>query len=223
MTLEQLVAQFRVDAGDTIANPYLFEDEWIAGWLTEATAEAAIRGRLLMEASNPAVCQIAVTAGVAVYPLHASLFELVHLRFTPTGASRSEPVKLVTREELERIRPRWRDDADRLEFAIQDDTRIQLVAPPTAGGILHIEGYRVPLKALANDNDKPEINSAHHHHLVHWALHRAFSRPDADTFDAGRAANAEAAFTRYFGPRPDSDLRRSTRSDEPHTNKAFWP
>ena len=222
MNLEQLIAQFRVDAGDTAA-PYLFEDEWVAGWMTEATAEAAIRGRLLMEASNPAVCQIAVTAGVAVYPLHTSLFELVHLRFVPTGSTRSEPVKLVTREELERIRPRWRDDADRLEFAIQDDTRVQLVAPPTADGILHIEGYRVPLKALANDNDKPEINSAHHHHLVHWALHRAFSRPDADTFDAGRAAKGEAEFTRYFGLRPDSDLRRATRSDEAHTNKAFWP
>lgn len=222
MNLEQLIAQFRVDAGDTVAT-YLFEDEWVAGWMTEATAEAAIRGRLLMEASNPAVCQIAVTAGVAVYPLHTSLFELVHLRFVPTGSTRSEPVTLVTREELERIRPRWRDDADRLEFAIQDDTRVQLVAPPTANGILHIEGYRVPLKALANDNDKPEISAAHHHHLVHWALHRAFSRPDAEAFDAGRAAKAEAEFTRYFGMRPDSDLRRSTRSDEAHTNKAFWP
>jgi hypothetical protein len=33
---------------------------------------------------------------------------------------------------------------------------------------------------------------------------------------------AEAAFTAYFGPRPDSNLRRSTRSDVPQTNKVFW-
>lgn len=223
MNLEQLRAQFRIDAGDTVTNPPFWQDEWINGWFTEAVAEAAIRGRLIMEAANPAVCQIAVTANTAVYPLHPTLFEIAHMRFLPTGATRSDTVVLKTREELDRIRPGWRDCAERLEFAIQDDTHIQLVATPKVAGVLHIEGYRVPLKALSNDNDKPEINSAHHHHLVHWVLHRAFSMPDADAFDANRAAVAEAAFTDYFGERPDSDMRRSTRHDEVQTNKVFWP
>lgn len=222
MDLCQLTQQFRVDAGDTVTNPPFWKDEWIAGWFTEAVAEAAIRGRLLMEAANPAVCQIAVTADVAIYPLHPALFEIVHLRFVPAGATRSEQVHLQTREELDRIRPGWRECADRVEFAIQDDTRIQLVATPKVDGVLHLEGYRVPLKALANGHDKPEINAAHHHHLVHWVLYRAFSMPDADTFDANRAAIGEAAFAQYFGLRADSDLRRSTRFDEAQTNKVFW-
>ena len=51
MNLEQLTQQFRVDAGD-LTEPYLWESEWIAGWFTEAVSEAAIRGRLLMEAQN---------------------------------------------------------------------------------------------------------------------------------------------------------------------------
>ena len=38
-----------------------------------------------------------------------------------------------------------------------------------------------------------------------------------------RAASAEAAFTRYFGLLPDSDLRRRTREDVPHFNTAFLP
>lgn len=222
MNLEQLIQQFRVDAGDTVTNPPFWKDEWIAGWFTEAVAEAAIRGRLLLEAANPLVCQIAVTPGRAVYPLHPALFELVHLRFLPTGAECADPVVLKTREELDRIMPGWRERADRVAFAIQDDTRIQLVAAPKVAGVLHIEGYRVPLKALANDNDKPEINSAHHHLLVHWVLHRAFSMPDADAFDPARAAQGEAEFSKYFGLRPSSDLRRSTREDEAQTNKVFW-
>ena len=93
---------------------------------------------------------------------------------------------------------------------------------PELAGTLHIEGYRVPLKALENDTDKPELHEAHHRHLVHWALHRAFTKPDSETIDPQRAAAAEAAFTRYFGPSPDADLRRSTRHDEVQTNKAFW-
>ena len=41
--------------------------------------------------------------------------------------------------------------------------------------------------------------------------------------DPNKAAMAEAAFTKHFGVAPDADLRRSTRSDEVQTNKAFWP
>ena len=221
MNLEQLIAQFRIDADD-LTEPHFWDAEWIAVWLTEAQAEAAIRKRLLYEASNPAVCQIAVAANAATHDLHKSLFELVHLRFQATGATTSSVVTIKAREELDRIRPGWRDETGTPRHAIQDDTRITLVPRPEVAGTLHVEGYRVPLKALENDTDKPELHEAHHRHLVHWALHRAFSKPDSETIDPQRAATAEAAFTRYFGPRPDADLRRSTRHDEVQTNKAFW-
>ena len=223
MNLEQLIAQFRIDADDLV-QPYLWLDEWVAPWLTEAVSEAAVRGRLLYEAADPAICEIAVTAGTATYPLHASLYELVSLRFKVAGSDRSEPVHLKAREELDRIRPGWRDRSDsQPRFAIQDDTRITLVDRPSASGTLYLEGYRLPLKPLVNDTDKPEINQAHHRHLAHWALYRAFSKPDADGADPTKAARAEANFTKYFGIAPDADLRRSTRSDEVQTNKAFWP
>ena len=32
----------------------------------------------------------------------------------------------------------------------------------------------------------------------------------------GKSAAAEAEFTRYFGARPDADLRADTRNDETH-------
>jgi hypothetical protein len=57
---------------------------------------------------------------------------------------------------------------------------------------------------------------------VHWALHRAYGIQDADTFDKDRSDKAEKQFTDYFGPRPDADLRRSTRTDEVQHNQAFW-
>ena len=221
MNLEQLIQQFRVDADD-LTEPHFWDAEWIATWLTEAQAEAAIRKRLLYEASNPAICQIAVLVDTATYDLHKSLFELVHLRFQATGDTTSSVLSIKAREELDRIRPGWRDETGTPRHAVQDDTRITLVPRPELAGTLHVEGYRVPLKALENDTDKPELHEAHHRHLVHWALHRAFSKPDSETIDPNRAAMAEAAFTRYFGPSPDADLRRSTRHDEVQTNKAFW-
>ena len=220
MNLEQLIASFRVDADDLV-EPFLFQDEWVAGWLTEAQAEAAIRGRLILEDADPAVCQIAVTAGTASYELHRSVYEIADLRFMPSGVSQSTPLPLVTREWLDDKRPGWRDLAGEVAYAIQTDHRLRLVCVPASDGVLHLEAYRVPIKALANDTDKPELNEAHHRHLVQWALHRAFSRPDSETIDPQRADRALEAFTRYFGLAPDSDLRRSTRHDLQQTN-ALW-
>ena len=222
MNLEQLIQQFRVDADD-LGQPYLWPDDWVAPWLTEAVSEAAVRGRLIYEAANAAVSQIAVSASAATHELHKSLFELVHLRFQATGAATSSVLSIKAREELDRIRPGWRDETGTPRHAIQDDTRITLVPRPEVAGTLHVEGYRVPLKPLANDTDKPEIHEAHHRHLVHWALHRAFSIPDTEAFDAARADRAEAVFTRYFGISPDSDMRRQTREDVLHVNQAFFP
>ena len=220
MNLEQLIASFRVDADD-LEEPHLFKDEWIAAWLSEAQAEAAIRGRLILEDANPAVCQIAVTAGQASYELHRSIYEIADLRFVPAGQPKSVPLALVTREWLDDKRPGWRDCAGTTQFAIQTDRRIRLVGVPDADGTLRLEAYRAPLKALENDTDKPELNDAHHRHLVQWALHRAFSRPDSETIDPQRADRALEAFTRYFGLAPDSDLRRSTRHDLHQTN-VLW-
>ena len=220
MNLEQLIASFRVDADD-LAGPFLFQDEWIAGWLTEAQAEAAIRGRLILEDANPAVCQIAVTVGQVSYELHRSIYEIADLRFVPAGQAKSVPLALVTREWLDDKRPGWRDCAGDPRFAIQTDRRLRIVATPAVDGVLHLEAYRVPLKALENDADKPELAEAHHRHLVQWALHRAFSRPDAETIDPQRADRALTAFTSYFGLAPDSDLRRATRHDEVQANVAY--
>jgi hypothetical protein len=223
MTRDQLTAEFRTITQDRVA-PYLFADVSVWQWLDDAQAEAAVRGRLLHDSDNEAVCMVDVEAGTSVYPLHAALYEISHCAFKLAGASRREPVRLVSTEELDRTVTDWRDLSGTPRYAVQGDESIRLVPRPSAAGALLLEGYRLPLKSLAiSSTAKPEIHAAHHRHLVHWALHRAFSLPDAETLDLGRADVAERAFATYFGLRPDSDLRRSTREDEAHTNKAFFP
>lgn len=222
MTLEELIASFRQDATDK-ALPFLWEDETVTRWLNEAQDEAAVRGRLLLDDSTPAVTTIAVTAGQASYQLHAKVYEIAHLQWQPSAAShRAKPVELVTREWLDRKHPGWRVrlDCDAL-YAIQSEGALRLVPTPREAGTLVLEAYRLPLKTLAVDADKPEIHAASHAYLVYWALHRAFSQPDSDGFDPQRAATAEAAFTGYFGARPDADLRRATRHDEPQVNATY--
>ena len=223
MTLADLIRRFRVLAVDT-AEPYFSADVDVKAWLSDAQDQAAMRSRLLLEDENPGVCRITMTVGKHTYKLHASLYELVRLRYQSVAdPTLSKPIKLVSREWLDANVPDWRDQQGEICYAIQGDTTIRLVGVPVEAGVLLIEGYRLPFDPLEDDGDEPEIHAAHHEKLIQWALHRAFSVPDADTFDPNRSAAAEAEFTRYFGPMPDANLRRITREDTPHVNVAYLP
>ena len=223
MTRDELISDFRAITQDKV-EPFLFETADVARWLADAEAEAAIRGRLLHESQDARVCERDVTAGEAGYALHPALYEITHIGFKPTGATRREHLRLVSTEGLDRTVADWRDLTGPARYAIQGDTSLRLVPAPDQAGTLYLEGYRVPLKSLAESKSStPEIHQGHHRHLVHWALYRAFSTPDAETLDLGKAADAERDFTAYFGARPDSNLRRITREDGPQTNKVFFP
>ena len=131
----------------------------------------------------------------------------------------STPIKVKSREWLDENQPQWRDVHRATRYAIQGETSIRLVSTPLTAGVLTIEAYRLPVKVMSAPDHEPEIHEASHEHLVNWALHKAFSVPDSEAFDPQRATKAEDAFTAYFGPLPDSDMRRITREDTPHTVK----
>lgn len=223
MTLAELMARHRTLTTDDVGPPYFVSDEMLAGFLNEAVAEAAVRGRLLHESADPDICQISVVAGTAAYPLHASLYELDHAAFLPSGETRRRPVKQVSQEWLDACAPEWRDEAGDPEYLIQADTSVRLIPLPERDGTLLLEGYRTPKVPMAAPTDSPEINALHHPYLVEWSQFRHFSILDSEMYDPARAAAFKAAFTAYFGERPDSDLRRITREDVPQVTEPFLP
>ena len=225
MTLAELIARYRVEANDKEV-PYFISDEDATAFANEAVREACVRGRLLYESQDDDVCMIDVAAGQAVYPLHPSLYELASVLFYPDGEGKACPLPIKSVEWLDSSMRDWRACVDKPRYVVQEDTGLRLVPTPAWPGTVHLEGYRVPLadmELIDKDTVQPEINGLHHAHLTQWMLHKAFSIPDMELFDAQRAADAEAAFTRYFGERPDADLRRITREDVPHHVEAFWP
>jgi hypothetical protein len=220
MTSDELIAQFRSDADDR-AEPYLAINTDVLTWLDEGQEEACIRAKLIYEASNTKVCSIAVVAGVSVYPVHAAVLDIMKATFTATGSTSCVDLILTDRIELDRIKNGWRRVEEAPKYLVQDDTKVQFGCIPNVSGTLSIECYRLPL-AKIEDADKPEISRAHHRHLVQWALHRAFSRPDAELFDPARSEKAFMAFERMFGKHPDANLRRSYSANTPMHNKAVW-
>jgi len=229
MTLGDLIRRFRVLADDKVV-PYFWSNVDIVDWLNDAQAQACVRGRLLPEDANPDICEVAVTAGVHTYKLHPAVYELIRTGFRP-AAPGGRPCKfsIKSREWLDANYPEWRDaddwqhTQDGTRYLVQNDTTVRIVPTPAEDGTLTIEAYRLPLEELSPDDDSasPEIHTAHHEHLLLWALHKAFSVPDAELIDPERAQKAEEGFTAYFGPLPDSDMRRITREDVAHRNEAI--
>lgn len=224
MRLNELISRYRTLANDKV-EPYFVDDASVIDWLNDAVNEACIRGRLLYESQNSGVCNIAVTAGTSHYPLHESLYELSRVWFAPDDGSYGSCLSLMSAESLDQRYKcdNWKKMQGVPQFVLQDDTTIRLVPIPILDGELQLEGYRVPLAPMEDDDDMPEINPIHHVHLVQWVLYRAFSVPDAEFFDQSRAELAKQEFTDYFGERPDSDLRRITREDTPHVVVPFMP
>jgi len=222
MTLTELIAQFRTDSDDAVA-PYLASDANVTAWLNEAEHEAAIRARLISDVSTPAVCSVAITAPTTVYALHASVLDITRAAFTPTGSTTEYEVFIVDRVDQDRNRPGWRTTTDIPQQAIQTDTQLQLGCIPSSDGVLALEVNRLPLVNIEDSSSEaPEIGAVHHRHLVQWAIHKHFARPDADVHDTGRSDKALAEFTRVFGIRPDADYRRATQANRQPHNKAFW-
>nr|WP_314711151.1 hypothetical protein [uncultured Comamonas sp.] len=223
MKLKELIRRFRSDATDTV-EPYLWSDEAIKDWFSEAQDQACIRGRLLFEDSNDAVCRIALEPGKHTYRIHPSLYEVANVHLKCAGRSDSEPLRIVSRDWLEAEVNNWRNYSGPARWVVQGETTLRVVGCFGEGDYLQLEGYRLPMSRMNEGScDEPEIHRASHQHLVYWVLHKAFSQPDADSNDPNRAANAEDAFTSYFGRLPDSDLRRETREDTPHTTMLILP
>jgi hypothetical protein len=220
MTLEQLIAQFRVDSEDKI-QPYLFSDESITQWLNEAAEEACVRSLLLKDWVTAAVCTIPVTAGLSIYQPHQSIINITRAEFIVSGATEGVELHQTDEYELDRARPGWRRVSETPRDFIHHDNAIRFGCVPP-DGVLQLEVNRLPLSPMASDMDEPEFSAIHHRHLVHWALYRAFSIPDAETLDQNKAAVADAMFTRIFGQRVDATTRREHQNSRPHHNQPCW-
>lgn len=214
MNLAGLIALFRRDADDN-RKPYQFSNSMVIDAMNEAEEEACIRARLIVDSVS-----IQAKPGTAQYKLPVHVTEIRYASLTDSGG-RVYVLIPTDRLEMDRITPDWRSVEARPAGIIHDDKTITVAPLPDADYTLSLEVHRLPKQPMAADADEPEIAAQHHRQLVHWALFRCLSAPDAETFDPDRAATAEGRFTRYFGKRPDASVRRKQQANRPHHNKVW--
>jgi hypothetical protein len=221
MNVKELEAEFRERADDE-AMPYLWSSDDFLRWLNQAQDEACIRKKLIFENTKPEFCRIAVSAGAgSTYQINDKIIAIDYAYLVDASGDR-HPLILSDSDELNRIKPDWRTSTDRPCHIIHRDNTLQFGGRISESYTLQLECYRLPLKCLKEEGDKPEINQVHHIHLIEWVLHKAYSKPDSQTLNQGKADEAEKEFTDYFGPRPDANQRKNEFANRPHRNKAYW-
>ena len=212
MNLVELIREFRIQSQDTV-KPYLWPDEELIKWFSNAEAEAAIRSRLITDET-----EILLSSGDTFCDLPCRLFNIDYAELRDASGKAYE-LKPTDRLELDNLRPGWRTRSERPVAYIHDDKRLVFGSVIDRDYTLYLSFYRIPKQAMENDCDSPEIGRVHHIKLIDWVLHMAYKKPDADAFNPGKSADAEAEFTRNFGRRPNADLRRRQNANRPHRNK----
>lgn len=213
MTLDELKGVFRSRVADTV-KPYLWPDKEVDPWFAEAEAEAAIRSRLIFDTD-----EFDFAAGDSPrIDLPSALFDIQYAELRDASGNVFH-VDSTSRGDQDKYNPKWRHNIERPTFYIHDDKALILNAVPDQAYKLYIEFFRTPSNPMAADDDAPEIAEIHHLGLIDWVEFRAYSKPDSDAFNPGKAKEAEGRFIASFGKRPSADLRRRQNASRPHRNR----
>ena len=219
-TSAELLALFHLNPVDA-TTPYRWTDAQIYSWLSEGQREAAIRGLLIRDVDTVSVCRVSVTSGTSVYAISPLIIRVDAAFLVDSDGNRSS-IGIYDRKELDRIYPNWRTEEDTpTGFAIEGNT-LTLDRVPIADATLYLEVHRLPL-AVISASSQPEIPAIHHDELVNWALYRAhLTEDDDEERPVGRWKKYLDQFERYFGRKPNADLKRKQATNTPHRVKAWW-
>ena len=195
MNLGEIIAAYRVEAFDNEVPPFC-SDELLALYATEAQTEACRRGVILRDSVSP-MCSLAFAADATHVVIAPQIVRILRAR---TGG---HDVTTIDVEDMDASFPNWQDDASRGRpthlVAGMTTGALHLWPRPADAGTLSLTVQRMPIKALVNDTDKPEIRQEAHQALVDWLIHKACSRQDGELFNAQKASAALDRFEKEFG------------------------
>ncbi len=223
MNVDDFITTFRLDMGD-VEKPSLWSSDEIVRFLNEAVQEACERSKLIEDRSTQAICTIPTVQGVATYNLHPSVFEVKRITYA------GRPLDETSIEAMDQESCNWEARQGQPRRFIFEQAsgalpaRIRLVAIPTEAGTLSLTVYRGALKPLSADlgNGKPEIPERFHKHLLHWMYRSAKLKVDSETLDRTKAQEHEMDFERQFGARPDANVQRKQRDQQPPVIHCSW-
>ncbi len=218
MKLGQLIGEARSEVDDKV-EPYLWTDDDWKAYFNWAESEACRRAHLLIDSTTSEICEVAIAAETASYPLDARVVSIRRVKLE----SQTRPLTQATRDDLDATVYDWENRKGYPEvFISESDGELLLVPKPVSADTGHLTVARLPLNDMTDlDNDSPEIAARYHRDLIFGACSRAYLKNDEDTFNIKKSQHYEALFTQKFGP-PVSAKAEQMRRRTPRNAHVRW-
>lgn len=205
MTVGDLIKAFREDEHDSVA-PFMWSDAQLWRFANEALIEFAVQTKSIYDDEGEASV-IDYRAGEQDLDLHPAVIDVIEayagnrtLRIAAPGAVRRSALPCGGQPEL---------------LVLNRSSGLMRMYPaPATAGTLELLVVRKPLVEVGEADSIPDVPIDERRHLLQFIKHRAYSVPDADTFDAGRSAHFLAEFERACQSVYESALRRRSSASQ---------
>lgn len=161
--------------------PYLWSDSLVLRYLDEAQTEFCRRTEGI-EDSTSSICTINVPAGADSVAISPKILKVRSV--TIADAGRRLEISSIEAERgyahLPAGEPRT--------IVLKLNAHEALIMPPAKRDVvLKLDVMRLPLNPIESPADEVELDAMYDGTLMHYALYRAYSRPDPESMDRTRA------------------------------------
>lgn len=197
MTLDNLIAAWRVEIDDAVGPEFLCSDETATRFANEAQREACRRSRLILDSTTDEVCRLVFAAGDETIDLDRRILFIRRAKLD----GRAVLLQRKHMQDMDAEAPGWEAHTGEPRGWITglDDGKLRPYPIPTAAGVIHLTVVRLPLEDLTDGQDEPEIKEHLQAGLRHYMAYLFYSLPDAEIKDPQKAVWHLAEFEREFG------------------------
>ena len=161
--------------------PYLWSDSLILRYLDEAQTEFCRRTEGI-EDSTSSICAINVPAGADSVAISPKILKVRSVTVADTGRALE-----ISSIEAERDHAHLPAGEPRT-IVLKLNARKALIMPAAERDVvLKLDVMRLPLTPIESPVDEVELDGMYDGTLMHYALYRAYSRPDPESMDRTRA------------------------------------
>lgn len=203
MTGDDLATIFR-DEMDDVAEPYLWSDDLVAGYIEDAQKMYCRLTDGIPDGSTVAVTQLSIVPATDWYATHVSVLKIREAYRTDTG----KPITVLNHEDMATQNMRFDGTPGKLGALIIgiEDYKVRVWPVPNEAVTVQMNVFRLPLLPFKS-SDQLVVADQHQVHLLDWAKHRAYSKQNAETFDRTRAKEFDEKFRTYCAAAKDEQHR----------------
>lgn len=207
MEIKDLVTIIREDYLDDAIEDYLWPDAFMYRALTEAERQACNRTDFLYDETTAEIVELTLVEGQQSYAIHPKVTFIDRVEFD------SKIVTHISLDERDRFHADWRTasglGSNDMSYWVRH-RKIYFDRTPDAidaGSTVYLRVYRLPLESITGGSDELEIPEEFHTDLIQWVLYQAYTKQDADGYDANRAKIHLRNFENAFGNFVPSEVR----------------